>query len=479
MASELELRRRRAKAKMAIRSQPAEEEAGFLERSGNTLLEGFSDAGSSLAGWRDPAGNVQKALGGDILPAVGSVVGDAVMTVGKEVLPQSWQESIKGAAEYVGESAPVQAVGRGLESWREASPDTFDRAGELANFAGLLPKTPKVSFADDVAANRTAALVKQKRADTMKLLEPDVISARDLEVSPILKRYERQAKEWETRIYDEVEKVDGFDPRGNNVENVHALDAETTKIKDQLDADLADVERFDVEDILGDDGLIAKQIAELELEPLLVGDAGESAKRIYNIFKRDIRNSIDADGKISALEVLQARRDMDAALRKASAGIFDPSTSSANKVATRRIRQSINDLVADKAPDANVREALTRQSDLLTAADDIDKIVSTEARTGLGRAVQKVEESSGLKPARTPGGAVFNLSSIPAVALGTAATGLTLGGRGLKNAAGAGSAAGKTVLQKAINSLGSPAAKGLTLAALQNEKEDIQIPYRR
>jgi len=435
------------------------------------LLEGFSDAGSSLIGDRDPAGNVQKALGGDILPAVGNVVGDAVMTAGKEVLPQSWQDNIEGAVEAVSESILFRNVGRGLEFWRESSPDTFERAGELANFAGMIPKIPKVNFADNVSANKVAALAKQKRSDTMKLLEPKVVSARDIEVSPILKKYERQAKDWETRMYDEVEGIDGFNPRGNNVDNVHALDTEVTKIKNQLDADLAEVERFDVQEILGDDGLIAKQIAELELEPLLVGDAGESAKRIYNIFERDIKNSIDADGKISALEILQARRDMDAALRKASAGIFDPLTSSANKVATRRIRQSINDLVADKAPDANVREALTRQSDLLTAADDIDKIVSTEARTGLSRALQKVEESSGLAPPRSPAAAAFNISSIPALAVGTVATGLTLGSRGAKNAARSISGAGQIALQKAVNSLGSPAAKGLTLAALQDEEE--------
>lgn len=181
------LRYLRLKAKAAQAAAPAQPTApapapegpGFLARSRDRLALGLSDVGSTLTGQtygrdgdptrRDsmaPSEYVMKALGGDAIPAVGGVIADAVVTAGKAVLPESAEDAIAEGVQTVAQSAPVQAVGRGLEAWRKASPRTYAQAGEIANVVTTTIPVPK-------PARRAPQFTTPKRRVAESLIQPD------------------------------------------------------------------------------------------------------------------------------------------------------------------------------------------------------------------------------------------------------------------------------------------------------------------
>jgi len=470
---------------------PQKRPEGGLAGAYNTVVQGTSDAMSSLAGdsfgrfsddptQRDdlsPALRTSQALGGNLLPAVGSAIGTAVSESVSPAIKHGLSATLQKMSEnkashpIYGNSDVIGELGR----LNDAIPEDYSQAiMEGANIGSIgLPQAKRMTFGDNALAKNAQRLKDQSRRDTIKLLEPDTISARDIEVSPITKRYDYVPQDWEKRMYDEVESVDGFNARGNNVKNVQALDGRVDDIRQELDLNLADGNPISLEDV---DEAIESQIRLLADEPLLVGEAENSAKKIYNMFLKELRDVADIDnGTVSPLEVLDARRRLDARLRASSKGIFDPQAVSANTIATRNLRSSINNIVANNAPEGvDVLRALERQSDLLTAADKIDNIVAGESRTGLGRAIDEVELKTGGRPATTPGGAVYNITSPGAVALGTVAGGAALGGRALANAVRATRAGGAKGMQDIMNLLSTPTKKGSVLALLNNEEDQYR-----
>lgn len=115
-------------------------------------------------------------------------------------------------------------------------------------------------------------------------------------------------------------------------------------------------------------GLIKKTQKKFAEDELLVGDAGETAKRIFNKFIKYLPKGRD----ITAIDILKARKSLDAEIRSSGRGrLFDPKTETAISTALREIRQGANDLLADNAPDVAVKESLKRQSQLYDALDAI------------------------------------------------------------------------------------------------------------
>lgn len=103
-------------------------------------------------------------------------------------------------------------------------------------------------------------------------------------------------------------------------------------------------------------------------DEILVGDAGESAKRIFNKFIKYLPKGKD----ITAIDILKARKALDAEVRNSGRGrLFDPKIETAISTALREIRQGANDLLASKAPDVAVKESLQQQSRLYDALEAI------------------------------------------------------------------------------------------------------------
>lgn len=149
---------------------------------------------------------------------------------------------------------------------------------------------------------------------------------------------------------------------------VNGVRDEIGVVADDLERQLKDM---DVQLILQPeelDGLLASTKKHFDESELLVGDAGESAKRIFNRFVGYLPKGRD----ITAGDLLAARKKLDTYIRNSGRGrLFDPKTETAISEALREIRQGANDLIAQKAPNVAVKELLAKQSAMYDALDAI------------------------------------------------------------------------------------------------------------
>lgn len=126
-------------------------------------------------------------------------------------------------------------------------------------------------------------------------------------------------------------------------------------------------------------GLIQRTKKTFDESPLLVGDAGKSAERIFNKFVEYLPKGRD----VTASDLLQARKQLDQWIKTSGRSrFFDPKTETAISEGLREIRQGANELIAQKAPNVAVRELLAKQSAMYDALDAIIENGWREVGTG-------------------------------------------------------------------------------------------------
>ena len=485
-----EAKRRRLLAQVkAARDQakpaptPEPDGPGLLARSRDRLALGLSDVLSTVTGntygrdgdptQRDsmaPSAVVMKAAGGDVIPAVGSVIADAAMTAGKAVLPESAENAIASAAQTVAQSAPVQAVGKGLQRWKAADPNSYAAAGELANVAGVLAPVPKPALTTGAKATQRLArsLARKRKTETLAMLTPDnPLDEGSLQIADDVARSKKfvPSPRYEA-VIDEVASIPGVNPRKSYTANMNALESHVTDLRKGLDDKLVGATPIPgpvVEHAVG------QAVAKSAQSPMLVGDAGKAAERIYAKFDELVQAKM-ANGEITPQGLLDTRRELDAWLKSSPGDVFGPGTA-ASKIATREIRRSINTLVDKAAPGAGVSDDLARMNKALEARDLISSRAVDEAQTGLGRYMATLERSTGLKHPVNPQSAYITATN-PVVGVATGAAALALGlRRGLGESFGKFNARMENLLQEAINR-GAPAAeRAAIIAAMNQEKE--------
>lgn len=493
LLAQVKAQRDQAKAAAAppVAATPEPEAPGLLARSRDRLAQGASDLMSTATSetygrkgdptQRDvmaPSARLMKALGGDVIPAVGSVIADTATTAGKAVLPQAAEDAIAGAAQTVSQSAPVQAAGNVLRKWKAASPDTYAAAGEIANVASVLAPMPKPALTTGTRANQrlAATLARKRKAETTRMLTPDdpyeqgnlIIKDNAWKTQEFVpgQRYEG--------VIDEVTDIPGVNPRKSHTENVNALEAHVSDINQQLGTKLADAAPIPAADVAQ---TLTDSVARASGELTLVADAGKYADSIYAKFNELIATKIDPTGNISPSDLLQARRELDNWLKRQATDVFSPG-GTASKVATREIRQSINQLVDASAPGLGVGEDLARMNKALEARDVLRPRAVREPPTALGRYMATLEESTGLKHPVNPQSAYITAAN-PVVGAATGTAALVLGlRRGLGESWMKFNARMEKLLQDAINNGAPPAERAAIVAAMNQEKEKRNAPRR-
>lgn len=483
----------------------------FLERSIARLKQGGADATKTMSGFdasmsqaqdrlaqrkydagmvatppppmtgprlTNPDTIIRQAVGGDLIPAAGDVAGDAFITAGKAVLPESVQRGITSAAQYVADSTPVQYVGEALRSWGEKDPDTFNEAKNSANILSTFaPRIPlSTNIGTSARAGHTRAAASQRKKGFEAMLRPtDVVNAKGKTTEKgLLRSKVYDAADHEKRMYDEVTAVTKADPERSHLFNMNAVDDEVGVVRRDLDAKVATADPISVRSVMDD---VDAAVRGVDTDPALVGDAGIAAQRIYGKFADIVEKYASPKGLIDPVDLLQARRDLDFWLKSSSGTIFD-TTTTARGIAVNHLRQQINARVAEAAPSAEVLQSLQKQSDLLSARDIFTERAAKEGDNLLARGVQRVEDATGLMPTRTPQSTAANLSSIPAMGITGVATLGVLGTRGLNKATRAAAVATLEGIEKVVNSGGKITTKmnadRLAALALLNQDEQEQ-----
>jgi len=474
---------------------PPEEEQGFIDRSLDRLQLGLSDTMSTLMGdtygrsgdptERDdlpvvnPFGSnrLMKALGGDIIPAVGDVAGDALISGGKAVLPESAEQKIAEGAQRIAQSDAAQSVGRGLESTKEfLGPENTAYLGEAANILGatFAAATPVARIKPKIGEKGFAKLRAQNQAnrkrEVSRMIEPDykqgVVRYREAPRG----KAKGGPKEWITdeideRVIDRVSDVPGVDPRRSYTHNMGVLDEEVTRLNSRLIEKLkgeAPIPEQDVTKVLDD------VLTKLETHPTIVGNAEDSAQRLRTHLDVMMKEVV-VDGKIMPDELLILRQKLDRSIKSQGKQVKNTESGVAFDVATKDTRQAINNLVNRSAPKAGVAEDLSKQSDLLTALDVIDPRHGAEARTSFGQYLADLERSTGVRHPVTPQAMASGGTDPRTIGLSTA---LALG-HGMKRGGGKLSRTMDAHMKQIADDLikkGVPATAAI-LAAMQDEEE--------
>lgn len=147
-------------------------------------------------------------------------------------------------------------------------------------------------------------------------------------------------------------------------------DAIRNEIGTTADTLVKNLKSMDVTPILQQgelDGLFKGALTKIGEDPTMVGNAGESAARIFSKFKSFLPQGQD----ITAADLLDARKSLDSWIQTIKPKAFDPTTENAVSIALRAIRQGANGLVASKAPGVAVEEMLKHQSALYDVLENV------------------------------------------------------------------------------------------------------------
>ncbi len=500
---------------------PAEEsptEETFLDRTLDRTHLAISDAMSTRFGdtygrggdevlektdWIGPnAFSLERELatGADLARGIGDIASDAYETY----MPKMAQRGIAKAVEAMGKNQDEHPIygNVGIDSARADIEEVSPRLGAIADDAAIvgsmaagmrLPKartihkagrdvkntlnmdSPDVPgdidyFGDNVVKKSKDRLTNLRRQDIETRLQPDDIYGAPGKVKEegFWKRDNYYPDENRARMYDDVEAVEGFNPRESPGNNWNALDAEVAKLRAQLDKDLR-LEDYSPTSELKNS--VEQSILDIQDLPVMTGDAASSAAKAVYAQVEKIINKHAAEGLgIKPGQMLDVRRELDGWLKLNDPKVFEGQTLSGTTLAVQAVRRAINNKIAEVAPDKNVLEALRHQSSLLTARDELLVKANRQGNNRLSRAVQQVQEALGLHLPHSPAAVGANTEFLPAtIGLGGAA--YVHGKRGAGN-----------VLKPTFRGLEKAVAKGwdygkgpLTAAAmneLQKEQEN-------
>lgn len=331
--------------------------------------------------------------GGLGIPAdiLGSATNAALGVAGRAIKP-ILPESVGKIGEAI--APKVQEAYQGYQEFSERNPNIalgIDTAANLAGAilpvgaaakgvkAGLAAKktadaAKKVEFALDLASPKLTPTVKAERfaKSTEKgLLKKRVYQPTDFEI--------KQAEYLATLP---IKKSNTLLKNRNIVKDAYSMEAES------LAFNLAK------RDVAIPDELLNSKLAQAQQElgeNLFIGSGGNQ------VTERVISGAADAVSKNpkTAAGLLQARKDFDkwvSSQRKNT--IFDPAVESPASVAIQKVRQSMNDLIAEAVPDVAVKESLAKQSAFRQAMDNMAAKGAKEGETVLQRMGERLKPAS-------------------------------------------------------------------------------------
>ena len=487
----------------AVEMPPMDRQEGFIERTMDNAGEGISNAYGDYFEGMGKGNPIAGAVhgGGEIVDAVGKVAGDAYDTFAPKVVKDTVKSVGKAVTDtdlYKGGVELLKDAQQSYQSWKKENPelgettdDALEYMGDATKIGTLMAPGPKVgptlkipgkpSLSRQLTRANKEAVKATRREKVLKMIEPaDKKGMGNIDIDRRGKHV-YQPHPWEQEVADEIVKIKDLKPNAPAARNHNVLRNEATKLREQLEGRIAKVgnPKIDKVALLTKMDDVAENLTDMPGGFALVGDSATSAKNMMIELRRIMEKS---DG--TALGVLQARRDFDAAIRKAYGDVYNSSTEQAKHVANKWIRDTLNETVDDAVKGTDVLKNLQRQHKLLYAADEVLAKAHKERATTMGRLVDNIENKIGMKIPTTP----LALGSTAVVGAGVlagtpvaAATAATLTGlfAGYKGIAWLGSPPGRQWIIKMVKAIESDPmllktlkADRLALLAMLDEPKD-------
>jgi hypothetical protein len=467
----------------------------FLERSKDRIQLGLSDAMTSVHGdtYDDlgsptevddlPVPNRLVRAAREVLEPGMDIAVDAISSVTPDSVKYAGGQALEGFMESPYGKAAAWAGGKALPLALKGKDFVEGEIGET-NMALLEDATlvgaelyggRKVPGADFDTKRLNKMRGQERLAETRNRMNPDeadikyegeLVEGTNWNQTRRFEPNERAAERMAT-----VNELPDYDPSKSYTYNQKVVKDAADAARVDLDTKLVGANDIDVDRVL-DKTRKAFELA--EETPTLTGDAGTMATKIMAKYDNLLQDAMTDDGLITAPALLKTRRDLDQWLRESSTGAFDSKVVSATKVATRAIRNSLNDLVAEAAPGDVVKDSLKRQHDLLTAREQFFErsLPSYEAGTRLTRAAQRFEQATGISHPTTPLAATATFANPLTMSLMTTGAGVYFGGGAMKRGIQRSAAEGTEAMAQILR-LGTT---GSVIDSLQEEQNRNRYP---
>ena len=373
---------------------------------------GMIQAGIQLAG---------KPIAGTALDVVGQVATDAIEGIGgflSAIIPDVAEEPAKreiiklwgalGDSDMVQDAADIVKGGVNYyKGWKKENPNAAKTLESAVNIGVLLAPVKGKPTAKPNILSRTAQKIEgsatkssmKARSEfvgkliapkkTIKVLEKEVARTAEEGIG-IFRKNVTQLSPAEKLMSKEVSKIKNVHPSKSLQMNYNAITSENSKLAVQLEKDLAKGAPFDfipkTTSIKNIDNSITKLIAE---NPVIVGEVEKTAAKVATKAKELIANN-----KQTGSGLLKARKEFDAFIRNLKGDrAFESELDNALTISVREVRRSMNQTLADHAPNVAVKNSLKRQNILYDSLDNIAPKAAAEANTRIGQIMQNAAQA--------------------------------------------------------------------------------------
>lgn len=355
-------------------------------------------------------------LAGQGIGGAYDIAAEAAVTGGRflsAVTPNFIENPVKDLVKGTGRKLLETEVGQGaiagvqkFEELKETNPRLYRNLAAAGNIASVIPVAKGGQFGVKGIAKSGTVLEKAGTAlersglegidkakkefvqdlimpkETKKVLEDQVRRTRE-EGRGLFKRSIVEPTKREAQIAETVSQIPGvkkgntFQQNFNAIQDAVVGEAENLKMMLELNDFKYKPKQFKKE--------LKKGIKDLSEDPEIVGDAALTADRLINKFL-----SIASKESKTGSGLLEARKKYDSYVKsRKGERILDPKTENAFSVANDKIRQITNKFIDGRAPNANVKESLRKQSNMYDAMKNITPKAAEEANTAIGRFFQR------------------------------------------------------------------------------------------
>ena len=397
---------------------PVEPESTLASRAGDVFQERKASIAETMS---QPLGfgNVtdpENALGigdratmvaGDIIGGFGDITGDALMTGAAAMTPDFILEgvgnSFKAIAETDAGREGMKAAAQGIESYNNWAKDNRNDAKYLESWFNIgaiaVPATPIKGVVLDAGASlqETGAAITKNGLKKIQGTKNELVTAM-LEPTNTKKLGSLDLKSegvlFETVSYnpeigytrdsiDTIAEIPEVNPKKTYTYNSNVIEKARQAEQKKLESILGRTPVVVDSDVVTQE--LGKRAGALLSSPEFKTMDATLQKKTEVIFKEAVRRIQSGDG--SLLDLLQARRDVDAFIGRQKLGL-DRNQASTLDLARRAVNGSLNDIIAELSDNVTVKESLRKQSAMISALDIINAKRAEDGRTVIARIKQ-------------------------------------------------------------------------------------------
>ena len=350
-------------------------------------------------------------VAGDLIGGFGDITGDALMTGAAAMTPDFILEGVGNAFKTIAETDAgregMKAATQGIESYNNWAKDNRNDAKYLESWfnIGLIatPPTPIPTTIKGIVLDAGASLQETGAAITKgglkelqgtknelvtAMLEPTntkKLGSLDLKSEGVLFETVSYSPEigYTRDSVDIIAEIPEVDPKKTYTYNSNVIEKARQAEQKKLEAILGRTPVVVDSDVVTQE--LGKRAGALLSSPEFKTMDATLQKKTEVIFKEAVRRIQAGDG--SLLDLLQARRDVDAFIGRQKLGL-DQNQASTLDMARRAVNGSLNDIVAELSSNVAVKQSLRKQSAMISALDIVNSKRAQDGRTVIARIKQ-------------------------------------------------------------------------------------------